>query len=65
MAGFIQKVTKSFQNKNVSEFLKDLSSLGLGYKDQVIKNSIAVGYTQNMITNGMPFLNTEDNYQMF
>lgn len=65
MAGFIQKVTKSFQNKNVSEFLKDLSSLGLGYKDQVIKNSIAVGYTQNMLTNGMPFLNTEDDYQMF
>jgi hypothetical protein len=65
MAGFLTKLKNSFQQNDLSDFLKEVSSLGLGYRDKVIKNSRAFGNTQTMLTNGMSFLNTEDDYAMF
>ena len=39
MSGFIKKFVNSFKENRLSDFLKDISALGMKYNSQVLKNS--------------------------
>jgi hypothetical protein len=46
MPGFIDNIKKSFKQKEIGEFIKDLSSLGTRYDLEIGKNSKAIGTIQ-------------------
>lgn len=47
MAGFTNRKGPLTQGNPVRKILKDLSSLGMAYDDMIIRNSRAVGFTEN------------------
>ena len=49
MAGFTNRRGPLTNNNPIRKLLKDLSSLGMTYDDMVIRNSRAVGFTENML----------------
>lgn len=70
MAGFFRKAGTSFRKNSISQFLKELTKFGLDYDNQILKNSMAVGATQNGFFTGGKFMGdvnnfTEDEYTLF
>lgn len=69
MAGFTDRRRGSLTDSNpVRKILKDLSNLGMAYDDMIIRNSRAIGFTENQI--GYGFMNpmgsdAEDMYAAF
>ena len=55
MAGFTDRKGSLSQGNPVRKILKDLSTLGMAYDDMIIRNSRAVGFTENQI--GYGFMN--------
>ena len=47
MAGFTDRRGPLSTGNPVRKILKDLSSLGMAYDDMIIRNSRAVGFTEN------------------
>jgi hypothetical protein len=68
MAGFSDRKGSLTKGNPVSDALKRLSRLGMNYDDMVLKNSRAVGFTENQIGYGMfnPMGNdSDDMYYLF
>jgi hypothetical protein len=69
MAGFTDRRKGPLTNTNpVRKIIKDLSNLGMAYDDMVIRNSRAVGFTENQV--GYGFMNpmgsdSDDMYAAF
>ena len=53
MAGFTNRRGPLTQGNPVRKLLKDLSNLGMIYDDMIIRNSRAVGFTENKVGYGM------------
>jgi hypothetical protein len=53
MAGFANRRGPLTNSNPISKLLKDLSSLGMSYDDMIIRNSRAVGFTENQIGYGL------------
>ena len=50
MAGFTERRGGPLTNTNpVRKLLKDLSNLGMAYDDMILRNSRAVGFTENQL----------------
>ena len=50
MAGFTERRRGPLTNTNpVRKILKDLSNLGMAYDDMILRNSRAVGFTENQM----------------
>lgn len=47
MAGFVERKGPLSKGNPITKALKNLSSLGMSYDDMVIRNSRAIGYTEN------------------
>ena len=47
MAGFTERRGPLSTGNPVRRILKDLSNLGMAYDDMIIRNSRAVGFTEN------------------
>ncbi len=68
MAGFTDRRGSLTDGNPVRKILKDLSTLGMAYDDMIIRNSRAVGFTENQI--GYGFMNpmgsdSDDMYAAF
>ena len=50
MAGFTNRKGPLTQGNPVRKILKDLSNLGMAYDDMIIRNSRAVGFTENQLS---------------
>ena len=55
MAGFTDRRGSLTEGNPVRKILKDLSNLGMAYDDMIIRNSRAIGFTENQI--GYGFMN--------
>ena len=49
MAGFFNSVTSSFLQNDIPEFLKELGTLGVKSKIEILKNSHSIGYNQESV----------------
>ncbi len=49
MAGFINRVTNSFSEHTISDFLKEMGTFGVSQKLEILKNSKSVGYTESEV----------------
>jgi len=63
MAGFIDRGRSGLFNKpggKISKLLRDLSSFGMRYDDMILKNSKAIGVTENQFLNTYAPVSTDD-----
>ena len=49
MAGFVDRKGPLTNGNPVRKILQDLSNLGMAYDDMIIRNSRAVGFTENQM----------------
>lgn len=67
MAGFLNRIQNSYNNNNISDFIKDLSTLGVNYRKELAKQTKSVGYNEKDLHSAGKWLysDSDDDYGLF